>query len=234
MPSVQVDGRGNGEGGVVQGGLLSQTKSNPFYAINSFTIVIFHTDALKFRTRLVLVFKRVWKELSFARVQQPGFINELPLSVCPILATQRQVSWAHYSLFSPQLWSTILHHMFVGLNTKPKFNTFYTPTGLVLMTLQGVPPPLAHSVLARVKKLTEERFSHWNKSFIGNPYSQFVGVDTTRSGRNEWEAGGLLSRKTEVSAHARLQGKWAKEFLDFTFLLACACLPILSNFKLEV
>lgn len=141
MPSVQVDRRGKGEEGVVQTGLLSQTKSNPFYPINSFTGVIFDSDALKFKTGLVSVFKRVWKELSFARVQQPGFIKELPLSVCLISATHCQVSWAHYSLFSPQLWSTILHHMFVGLNTKPKFNTFYTSTGFFPITLQGVPPP---------------------------------------------------------------------------------------------
>lgn len=130
------------------------------------------------------------------RVQQPGFIKELPLSVCLISATHCQVSWAHYSLLSPQLWSTILHHMFVGLNTKPKFNTFYTSTGFVPITLQGVPPPLLYPVLAaRVKTLPGKSISHWNKSFIGNLHSQFLGVDITWSGRNEWEAGGLLSGK---------------------------------------
>lgn len=196
MPSVQVDRRGKGQEGVVQTGLLSQTKSNPFYPINSFTGVMFDSDALKFKTGLVSVFKRVWKELSFARVQQPGFIKELPLSVCLISATHCQVSWAHYSLLSPQLWSTILHHMFVGLNTKPKFNTFYTSTGFVPITLQGVPPPLLYPVLAaRVKTLPGKSISHWNKSLIGNLHSQFLGVDITWSGRNEWEAGGLLSGK---------------------------------------
>lgn len=92
MPSVQVGRRGKGEEGVVQTGLLSQTKSNPFYPINSFTGVIFDSDALKFKTGLVSVLKRVWKELSFARVQQPGFIKELPLPVCLISATHCQVS----------------------------------------------------------------------------------------------------------------------------------------------